>query len=140
MKKGIIEYDKSGKPICHICGKAFDRVTTHARQVHGISAREYKLKFGLDLKKGICSINSKNKSSKAVFCNYEKCINSNLLEKGKNNRFVNGCKGRTKEKVSEETRIRLKQRLKTPEMIKAMQKSGEKVGKSGLGNKVRWKK
>lgn len=32
----------------------------------------------------------------------------------------------------------LKERLKEPYMVDAMKKSGEMVGKSGLGNKKRW--
>lgn len=45
-----------------------------------------------------------------------------------------------KKKVSAQTRIRLKERLKEPYMVEAMKKSGEVVGKSGLGNKKRWSK
>ena len=38
---------------CKICGKEFKRVCAHVRQIHLISAREYKEEFGYDVKKGI---------------------------------------------------------------------------------------
>lgn len=50
-----------------------------------------------------------------------------------------GHEGRTQDMVQEQTRLRLKERLKQPQMIEAMRKSGENVGKSGLGNIKRWK-
>ena len=53
MSYGIIEYDDSGKPICEICKKSFNRVLSHVRQAHQMSEREYKLAFGFDLVKGI---------------------------------------------------------------------------------------
>jgi DNA-directed RNA polymerase subunit RPC12/RpoP len=40
---------------CLICGKEFGRVCRHAQMKHGVSAREYKEMFGLDVKKGILS-------------------------------------------------------------------------------------
>lgn len=136
--KGIIEYNEEGLPKCEICGNFFKRVLTHVRQKHFIEEREYKTEYGFDLGKGICSKESSLKSREAVLRNSEKCIGDNLLNKGANTLFLEGHKGRTKEQVSEQTRIYLKERLKTPEMIEAMKLAGEKVGKSGLGNKKRW--
>jgi hypothetical protein len=69
---------------------------------------------------------------------YDKCIQKNLINKGKKSRLVKGHKGRTKDQVSEQTRIALKERLKNPDMIKKMKESGTKLGKSQLGNKKRW--
>lgn len=136
--KGIIEYDEDGLPKCEICGRFFKRVLTHVRQKHFIEEREYKLEYGFDLGKGICSKESSLKSREAVLRNSDKCIDINLIQKGANTIFLEGSKGRIKEQVSEQTRIMLKERLKSPEMIEAMKSSGEKVGKSGLGNKKRW--
>ena len=51
MTTKIIE--KNGKIQCLICGKFFRRVCRHAQQTHGVTAREYKEEFGLDVKKGI---------------------------------------------------------------------------------------
>jgi len=135
---GIIEYDKNGKPICEICKKSFKRVLTHARQKHFICEKEYKLRFGLDIGKGICSKESAERSRDATLANYDTCIGKNLLHCGSKTRFIKGWEGRPKDKVQEQTRIRLKEHLKDPKMVAAMFKSGQKVGKSGLGNKSRW--
>ncbi len=140
MSYGIIEYDQYGNPICEICKKSFKRVIAHVRQKHDMNEREYKVKFGFDLKKGICSKDSSELSRDKLFENYDKCVTKNLLNKGSKSRFKKGDPGRTKDKVSEQTRLMLRERLKKPEMIEAMRTSGEKVGKSGLGNKNRWKK
>ncbi len=138
MAYGVVEYNQDGLPKCEICGEHFKRVITHARQVHLISEREYKKQFGLDLKKGICSKESSSKSRQATMANYDQCVASNLIEKGSESRFNNGNMGRTRDKVSAQTRARLKARLKEPYMVEAMKESGRKVGKSGLGNAKRW--
>jgi hypothetical protein len=136
MAYGVIEYNDEGKPKCEICGKYFSRVLSHVRQVHMLNEREYKIRFGLDLKKGICSKESSLRSRMKVFENYDKVVKDNLIKKGKKSRYVKG-QG-TSKYVSEQTRKRLKERLKEPYMIEAMKKSGIIVGKSGLGNKKRW--
>lgn len=138
MAYGVIEYDEDGKPICEICGKAFKRVLTHARQKHDITEKEYKKQFGFDLKKGICSKESAEATRIKTLENYDKVIKDNLLKGGIKSRFQPGAKGRTKDKVSAQTRMMLKERLKKPEMIKRMKESGRKLGKSGIGNKIRW--
>lgn len=140
MAYGIIEYDDEGKPICEICKKSFNRVISHVRQKHNITEKEYKNKFGFDSKKGICSKESSNISREKIFQNYDKCITKNLIINGEKSRYKKGDEGRTKEMVSEQTRMRLKKRLKDPNMITAMKKSGEMLGKSGMGNAVRWGK
>ena len=139
MAYGILEYNEEGEPKCEICGKFFNRVISHVRQKHFLNEKEYKKQFGFDLKRGICSKESSEKSRIKTLDNYEKCINQNLKIKGFKNRFKLGDKGRTKDKVSEQTRIRLKERLKDSKMIESMRLSGIKLGKSGLGNLKRWK-
>lgn len=138
MSYGKIEYNDEGQPKCEICGEYFNRVTSHARQKHFINEREYKQQFGFDLKKGICSKESSERTRSKTLSNYEKCIQRNLVTKGSKSRFIQGHGGRTKDMVSAQTKIRLKERLKTPKMIEAMEISGKKVGNSGLGNKTRW--
>jgi hypothetical protein len=134
---GEVEYE-DGKPVCKVCGRAFHRLMTHVRQKHGLTAREYKESFGLDVGKGLCSEESAEKTSKATLANFDKCVTTNLLKKGEATRYKDGDPGRRKDKLSEQTRKALKERLKHPAMVKAMQDSGRKVGKSGLGNKKRW--
>lgn len=138
MAYGIIEYDDDGKPICEICGKSFKRVIAHVRQKHNMNEREYKKEFGFDLKKGICSKESSELSRDRAIFNYDKVIRKNLVEGGKVSRFQKGDPGRTKDMVSEQTRIMLKERLKTPKMQNVLKESGRRVGSSGLGNQVRW--
>jgi hypothetical protein len=109
---GVIEYDQEGKPKCEICGKHFDRLLSHVRQKHNMSALEYKKTYGLDTRKGICSEKSRKLSSKKAYENYEKVIADNLINKGSKTRFKKGCKGRTKEQLSRQSIIRLKKQLK----------------------------
>ena len=111
MTPGIIRYDKEGKPICEICGKAFKRPLSHARQKHGISARDYKIRFGYDTVKGICSQESHDLARERVYKNASLCIDKNLLNKGKATRLQKGSPGRVREKVSAQTLIALKTRL-----------------------------
>lgn len=44
---GTIAYDDQGKIICHICGKSFVRLGSHAKESHGMTIDEYKERFGL---------------------------------------------------------------------------------------------
>lgn len=142
MSYGVVEYDINGLPICEICKKPFIRVLNHARYKHNISAKEYKIMFGLDLKKGICSIESSKKSREHVYNNFNKVVKENLLKKGVHTQFKEGSKGRTKDKLSEQTRLRLTKRFKenNPLSKEEMIEKGRLLGKSGLGNKVRWSK
>lgn len=139
MAYGRVEYDEEGKPICEICGESFKRVTAHARQKHNVSAREYKQMFGLDVRKGICSKESRELSRERLFDNYEVSVGRNLLKKGAKSRFKKGSRGRTRDQVSEQTLLRLRENLTTPKMKEAMKESGKRVGESGLGNLARWK-
>ena len=46
--KGEIWYDKDGKIKCHICGRSFNKLSSHIVQVHNISSSEYKEMFELN--------------------------------------------------------------------------------------------
>lgn len=111
MSYGKIEYNEEGMPKCEICGNFYHRVLPHARQKHDINEKEYKKTFGLDLKKGICSKESAERTRVKTLDNYEKCIDKNLIKNGTKTRFYKGFIGRPKEKVSEQTLIRLKERM-----------------------------
>lgn len=140
MAYGIIEYNEDGQPMCEICGGHFNRVIAHARQKHHISEREYKLQFGFNLKKGICSKESSQKSRERVFDNYDKCIGKNLQLLGEKTRFKVGSEGRTQDKVSEQTRLMLVDRAKNNMLPQKRKELGRTLGLSGLGNKKRWNK
>jgi hypothetical protein len=137
MSYGIIEYNSEGLPMCEICGEFFARVTSHVRQKHNMTAREYKLKFGFDLIKGITSQESREKSRNVAYDNYEQCIANNLLHNGGSTRFKPGHKGRTRDKVSEQTRIELVERAKNSMALEHRRELCRKLGKSGKGNKAR---
>lgn len=110
MSYGIIEYNNDGNPMCEICGLFFKRVLSHVWQKHEMNERDYKMTFGFDLIKGICSAKSSAKTRKSTLNNYEKCIRRNLNIRGKRTRFVPGEIGRTKDMVSEQTKNMLRQR------------------------------
>jgi hypothetical protein len=135
---GAIEYDSEGNPKCEICGDHFKRVMAHVRQKHGINEKEYKMMFGLDSTKGICSKESSEKTRVKTLSNFQRCIKQNLIIKGTRTRKRTGDPGRTKDMVSAQTKAMLKEKLKNPKMVKAMKINGYKVGKSGLGNLKRW--
>lgn len=44
---GKVEHDESGKVICHICGRSYNRLGSHVKESHNMSIEEYKEKFGL---------------------------------------------------------------------------------------------
>lgn len=140
MAYGVIEYNEDGEPMCEICGSHFKRVIAHARQKHHLSEREYKLQFGLNVKKGICSKESAEKSRERVLANYEQCIGKNLQLLGEKTRFKFGSEGRTQDKVSEQTRLMLVDRAKNNMSQGKRKELGKTLGLSGLGNAKRWNK
>lgn len=112
-KKGEVAYTPDGKVVCHICGKSFNAVLSHARQYHKISALDYKKEFGLDTTKGLLSDLTKQKHINAVNSNYDTVVIENLVNKGKETRYIKGSFGRTKDKVSLQTKIKLIKRIQT---------------------------
>jgi predicted transcriptional regulator len=134
---GRIEYNEFGNPKCEICGKHFMRVLNHVRQKHDMNEREYKKCFGFDLFKGICSKASSQRSRERVYEHYEKVVAENLLISGLSTRYIKNHKGRTKDKISFQTKLNLQNNYKNIALDKMIE-SGRRVGKSGLGNKKRW--
>ena len=45
---GKIEVDDRGRIICHICGRAYDKLTAHIIQRHKMTKKEYTSKFSLN--------------------------------------------------------------------------------------------
>ena len=83
-----ISYDIHWRPICHICCKAFNKLLSHVRQKHDMDWRTYRITFWLDLSKWIMSQSSIEKARTKALENYDKVIKVNLLEKGKDTRFI----------------------------------------------------
>ena len=48
---GEVKYDEMGRPICHICGRAFDKLLTHVKQRHKMDPEQYKKMFELQAEK-----------------------------------------------------------------------------------------
>lgn len=136
---GKIQYTKEGLVVCEECGKSFKRLMNHVVQKHEMSSLDYKKKHGLSKGIGILSEESKKKSSDAFNRNREKVI-SNILEGGKKTRYTEGNEGRTKDKLSEQERLRLIEHAKTNISHEKRKKLGKILGESGLGNKKRWGK
>lgn len=107
-KYGTIEYNPEGKPICHICGKAYKKLLTHVWQKHDLTEKQYKKEFGLDIIKGITAEETKNKLRTAVKQHYNLVVEQNLIKAGRKTRFKEGQEGRTIDKVSPQTLERLK--------------------------------
>lgn len=116
---GEVAYSPEGKPICHICGKAFDKLIAHVWQIHRLRAREYKKEFGLDVIKGIMSKESTEIARQRNKENYDLVVEENLLKNGKKSRFKDEHRGRTKDQVSEQTRRRLIKQLRVNEKKEA---------------------
>lgn len=108
---GEVVYDKQGNPVCHICGKGFKKLLTHVWQKHELSGNEYKETFGLEKKKGITSEETRELLRQRVKEHYDLVVIQNLIKGGVRSRFKYGDEGRTKDKVSEQTRRQLVTRL-----------------------------
>ena len=104
---GEVVYDDMGRPICHICGRAFDKLLAHVKQRHGIDAATYKEIYGLDSGKGILSEKVRTTLHNNVMMNYDKVVVENLKVKGEGTRFKSGNTGRTKDKVRLQTKNKL---------------------------------
>ena len=88
---------------CLICGKWYVQVCSHIYQVHGMTGREYREKFGLDVKKGVVPKWFRKKKGNTAIANdtYKN------LEAGKKYRFKKGDKRAGNYKRSDQTLKRL---------------------------------
>lgn len=72
---------------CLICGLEFKRVCAHVRQAHGMTAREYKEEFGLDVSKGIMTDEDREIMRRHAYANG---MDKQLREAGAKTRFSEG--------------------------------------------------
>ena len=107
---GQLAQDSQGNYICHICGKAFKKVLSHATQKHGITASQYKRKFGLYQTKGILAPESKALARQRNLQHRSVVIDQNLISGGYSTRYNLNSKGRTKDQVCEQLRQSLRER------------------------------
>lgn len=94
--KGVIQLDDRGYVICHICGKSYKKLGSHAKESHSLSIKQYKELYGL------CA-NSKTTEKTYSLKMSESAIKNNmpnqLVEKGKKTRFKKGDKTRLGKEV-----------------------------------------
>lgn len=88
--KGTVLYSPNGDVVCHICGQAHAKLCQHAWYVHGISPREYKLKFGLRPAFKLTNQKYSHKMRDYTYQYKDKVINQNLIDAGAATRFVQG--------------------------------------------------
>lgn len=104
--EGEIAYNSDGKVICHICGRAYNSLGTHIQCYHKITAKEYRIQFGLDVSARLSSVDLIE--LRRFHIASHPYIISGLIESGKETRFKLGSEGRTKDKMSLQTIKRLK--------------------------------
>ena len=94
--KGVLMYHKDkGKVQCHLCGRLFKMLNNgHLGKIHGITAREYKIKTELKLSSALCGEETREK----------------LLKRGWNPNHMKEL-----EKVQERRRIIIKETGKDPQ-------------------------
>jgi len=116
-KHGEITYAPNGDCICPFCGKAFRKLGMHFYYSHHMTSKQAHEKAGWDQ-----SAKATNESYRELMRNklMKKCVDINLIEKGKATRYVPGSPGRTRDKVSAMTLSKLKQnRFKGGETIES---------------------
>lgn len=77
--------------MCQICFNDYRHLGAHVAQKHKLLAKEYKIKFGLDISFSLIDDDVKEKKKKAFF-NYQDHDNiiKNLIKSGKKSRMHNG--------------------------------------------------
>lgn len=97
---GEVKYSPDGLVICHVCGKAYKKLMNHARQIHGLTEKEYKMEFGLNANQGLICESTKRKLQHAVEKHYDTVVLKNLIKNGEKTRFYKGSQGRSRSKIS----------------------------------------
>lgn len=106
-----VEYNIDWLPICEICGKSFKKILSHVTQKHNLNAREYKIKYWLDVKKWICFEWTKKILQQRIKENYDLVVKDNLINHWKETRFSKWVlKWKKKSYVSEQTKQMLRER------------------------------
>lgn len=92
---GKIEYDENGRVICHICGRAFNRLGSHVKGSHNMTIAEYKTEFRLCSRARTTEMNYSAMMSAYA---YKNGADSRIAEAGKNTRVKPGETYRRKDK------------------------------------------
>lgn len=89
-KHGEMVYTENGDVVCNICGKAYRRLGGHLYQAHHLTAKEAFIQFGWHRKTQKASNSEYRKHMHDI--QQQKCIDVNLIEKGKPTRLTKGNK------------------------------------------------
>lgn len=92
---GKVEHNESGKVICHICGRAYNRLGSHIRESHSMTIEEYKAEFGL-CRRTKTTEESYSQTMKENA--YRNNMDKRLLEAGKETRIKKGETDKRKNK------------------------------------------
>ena len=76
-KYEIDSYFSGDKVLCLLCGKWFKTLSTHLNRVHELGADEYRDRYGLPWKHGLCDNEYSLKLSNAMNNRRESCNFSN---------------------------------------------------------------
>lgn len=117
---GELEDTGRGRVVCLICKRKFVQVGTHIYHRHGITAREYREEFGLDVRRGILPSYYREKKAQDA---RENGMPAMLLEVGKRTRFKKGQKGVGVYRRSKQTRERLSKQFRAFHIQKGAKKS-----------------
>jgi len=86
----MIYKNKQGLELtCKICGKNFKHLGSHIFHQHGLTAREYKMEYGLPYKMGLISVEIYEKKSARFEEDREKYL-GNIRAGGEKNQFKKG--------------------------------------------------
>jgi len=88
---GLMAYNEEGQLMCHECGGFFEQLCVHSKQKHGLSAHDYKIKYGLFSKTKLVSKKLSQKMRENIL-NHPEVIaqaTANLLEFKKQG--INSC-------------------------------------------------
>ena len=102
-----IEKDSSWKIICAICWKSFNKLWLHIYYKHNMTTDNYREKFWLDQCSRLMSESSISLARKRNKENYELVVKENLIKWWKKTRYNIWHKWRTKDKLIQQTIIRL---------------------------------
>lgn len=111
-------YNREGKPICEICGKAYTKLLAHVAQKHDMTAAEYKEAYGYDPKKGIISQELRDQIKDKIYADYPARVEQ-LKKAGKKTQFKKGNKAAKKKPEN-------KPKLSIQQMISRLSESGVK--------------
>lgn len=89
---------------CLECGRYYKRVCNHVRMVHGMTAREYKMKYGLDVGRGILTKNARHIMREYTLHNPICMAN---LELGRATRFKKGVSNNYQRSLQTLARLKL---------------------------------